>query len=201
VIPQTSDEFDSAKLGLQWQWHANHLESWYSLGEKPGTLRLKSIAMPESSKNLWMVPNLLLQKFPAPKFSATTHLELRPTTIGERAGIVVFGFDYSFLVLENRIDGVHLINSICKAADKGSEETVQSDIPYSQQIVFLRVSVDTGAVCRFSYSADGKNFTYVGTEFIACAGRWIGAKVGLFALALHGSTPSSFADYAWFRIE
>ena len=201
AVPQTSDEFDSAKLGLQWQWHANHRESWYSLGEKPGTLRMRLIAMPESSKNLWMVPNLLLQKFPAPKFSATTHLELRPTTIGERAGIVVFGFDYSFLVLENRIDGVHLINSICKAADKGSEETVQSDIPYSQQIVFLRVSVDTGAVCRFSYSADGKNFTYVGTEFIACAGRWIGAKVGLFALALHGSTPSSFADYAWFRIE
>jgi len=200
AVPQTGDEFDSAKLGLQWQWHANHLESWYSLGEKPGTLRLKSIAMPESSKNLWMVPNLLLQKFPARKFSATTQLEFRPTIIGERTGIVVFGFDYSFLVLENRIDGVHLLTSICKDADKGNPETVQSEIPFSKQTVFLRVSVDTGAVCGFSYSADGKNFTYVGTEFTAREGRWIGAKVGLFAVAPEGSKSMDFADFDWFRI-
>jgi beta-xylosidase len=27
--PQTSDEFDSTTLGLQWQWHANHSDQWY----------------------------------------------------------------------------------------------------------------------------------------------------------------------------
>jgi beta-xylosidase len=200
-IPQTSDEFDSTKLGLQWQWHANHLDSWYSLREKPGTLRLRSIEMPERSKNLWMVSNLLLQKMPAPRFLATTELELHPTNIGERTGIVIFGFDYSFLALENRADGVHLINGICKEADKGIGETIQADIPYSQQTVFLCVNVDTGAVCRFSYSADGKNFTNIGTEFTAREGRWISAKVGLFAISPNGSTSLGFADYNWFRIK
>ena len=200
-IPQTSDEFDSTKLGLQWQWHANHLDGWYSLSEKPGTLRLKSIPMPEDSKNLWLVPNLLLQKLPAPKFSATTQLEFRPTNIGERAGIVIFGFDYSFLVMENKADGIHLLTSICKDAEKGNAEIVQADIPYFKYTVFLRVSVDTGAVCRFSYSANGKNFTYVGTEFTAREGRWIGAKVGLFAVRPAQSVVGGFADYNWFRIE
>jgi beta-xylosidase len=201
AIPQTSDEFNSPKLGLQWQWHANHRENWYSLSEKPGTLRLRSQAMLAGSKNLWMVPNLLLQKFPAPKFSATTRLEIRPTIIGERTGIVVIGFDYYPLVLENRKDGIHLITSICKDADKENEEVVQSDILYSPRVVYLRVSVDTGAVCRFSYSADGKNYTYVGTVFTAREGRWIGAKVGLFAVAPAGKTSLGFADYDWFRIE
>jgi beta-xylosidase len=200
-IPQTSDEFDSTKLGLQWQWHANHLDGWYSLSEKPGTLRLKSIPMPEDSKNLWLVPNLLLQKLSAPKFSATTRLELRPTSIGERAGIVIFGFDYSFLVMENKADGIHLLTSICKDAEKGNAEIVQADIPYSKHTVFLRVSVDTGAVYRFSYSANGEKFTYVGTEFTAREGRWIGAKVGLFAVRPLQSVAGGFADYTWFRIE
>jgi beta-xylosidase len=41
-IPATSDEFDSEKLGLQWQWHANHEDSWASLKDRPGYLRLFS---------------------------------------------------------------------------------------------------------------------------------------------------------------
>jgi len=201
AVPQTSDEFDSVKLGVQWQWHANHLDSWYSLHEKSGTLRLRSMTMPESTKNLWMIPNLLLQKFPAPKFSATTRIEFHPTTIGERAGLIVFGFDYCILALENKSDGVHLLNSICKSADKGNEETIQADVPYTQKTVFLRVSIETGALCKFSYSNDCKTFKLLGQVIIAREGRWIGAKVGLFAVAPIGVTSSSFADYDWFRIE
>ena len=115
--------------------------------------------------------------------------------------MVIFGLDYCFLALEKKSDGVHLLNGVCKAADKGSEETIQADVPYTQKTVFLRVSVDTGAECHFSYSADGKNYTHVGTEFTAREGRWIGAKVGLFALAPKGSLSSNVSDYAWFRIE
>jgi len=33
-IPPTSDEFDEPKLGLQWQWHANHRLDWHSLTER-----------------------------------------------------------------------------------------------------------------------------------------------------------------------
>ncbi|MGD0037289.1 MAG: glycoside hydrolase, partial [Bacteroidota bacterium] len=95
----------------------------------------------------------------------------------------------------------HLLTGICGDADKGNAETVQADVPYAQQTVFLRVSIDTGAVCRFSYSVDGKIFTYVGTEFTAREGRWIGAKVGLFAVRPPQSVSGGFADYYWFRIE
>ena len=31
ATPQTSDEFETPKLGLQWQWHANHEARWFSL--------------------------------------------------------------------------------------------------------------------------------------------------------------------------
>jgi hypothetical protein len=45
--------------------------------------------------------------------------------------LVIFGLDYCFLALENKSDGVHLLYSVCKAADKGSEETIQADVPYT----------------------------------------------------------------------
>jgi beta-xylosidase len=38
--PQTSDEFDRKRIGLQWQWNANVDPSWYSLTKKAGSMRL-----------------------------------------------------------------------------------------------------------------------------------------------------------------
>jgi len=157
--------------------------------------------LPDSSKNLWMVPNLLLQKFPAPVFSATTRLELRSTVIGERAGLIIAGMDYSYLALENRADGTHLVNKICHDADKGNRETNQTDIFYHGSSIFLRVHVETDAVCRWSYSIDGKDFISVGTTFTARKGLWIGAKIGLFAVSPEKENSSGRADYDWFKVE
>src|SRR5205085_915805 len=34
AVPQTTDEFQSKKLGLQWQWQANYKDEWMSLKER-----------------------------------------------------------------------------------------------------------------------------------------------------------------------
>ena len=65
--------------------------------------------------------------------------------------------------------------------------------------VTLRVSVEKGAVCRFSYSEDGQAFTPVGQEFLARKGHRIGAKVGLFCIHPGLEAGGGFADFAWFR--
>jgi hypothetical protein len=62
------------------------------------------------------------------------------------------------------------------------------------------VKVSAGASAVFSYSADGTAFTDIGAPFIAKPGRWIGAKLGLFAL---GSVPVweyGYSDVDWFRV-
>ena len=69
MTPADSDEFDEADLGLQWQWHANH-QSWWSFVDK-GVLKLFSAQLPNDYKNLWNVPNLLLQKLPSNNFTAS----------------------------------------------------------------------------------------------------------------------------------
>jgi beta-xylosidase len=70
--PQESDEFNDNKIGLQWQWMANPKATWVFGNSGKGSLRLFSDKMPDSAKNLWFAPNVLLQKFPADEFMATT---------------------------------------------------------------------------------------------------------------------------------
>ena len=38
-VPADSDDFDSPKLGLQWQWWANFNPDWASLTARPGAGR------------------------------------------------------------------------------------------------------------------------------------------------------------------
>jgi hypothetical protein len=41
----------------------------------------------------------------------------------------------------------------------------------------------------------------VGQQFNARQGKWIGAKVGIFAAAKGAASEMGYADYDWFRIE
>jgi beta-xylosidase len=200
-VPQTSDEFDSTVLGLQWQWHANHSNQWYSLTENKGYLRLQSIAIEESNKSLWNAPNLLLQKLPSPQFTATTHLTFYPSCIGEKAGLLIMGLNYSYLAITKQASEFHLTRVRCNDADKGSGGIEESNIVLSGNAVFLRITVDSGAICRFSYSEDGKAFESIGEKFIAREGQWIGAKVGIFALRPFENSFGGYSDYDWFRID
>lgn len=199
--PQTSDEFESSSLGLQWQWQANPQAGWSSLLANGGALRLYSIAAPESSMNLWDVPNMLLQKFPSSNFSVTTFLRCDSIEAGEKSGLVVMGLDYSYLAIAKSSEGIRISKSVCEEADKGSEEREEGSALVVGTSFYLRVSVDTTATCKFGYSTDGKQFEQIGNQFVAREGKWIGAKVGLFSLAAHRSTHNGFVDIEWFRVE
>ena len=108
AVPQTSDEFDSNKPGLQWQWHANYQDRWMSLTERPGWLRLFSVPIPDKAVNLWPVPNLILQKFPAPEFTVTTKVDFSKLATGQKTGLIIMGMDYSYLAVERTAEGGRL---------------------------------------------------------------------------------------------
>ena len=201
AVPQTSDEFDSDKLGLQWQWHANYRKEWFSLTERSGWLRLFSVPKPDKAINLWPVPSFLLQKFPAAEFTVTTKLDFSNLTIGERAGLVIMGMDYSSIVVERTSDGFRLIKAACKDAHTGADASVEGELRRIGEFALLRVKVTSGAICSFSYSNDGKKFATLGKPFTAREGIWIGAKVGLYCLSSQGARESGYADFDWFRFE
>jgi hypothetical protein len=199
--PQDSDEFGEARLAPQWQWHANPEAAWALQFPQRGALRMYSVLTPETYRNLWDLPNLLLQKFPAEEFSATAKVKLQTRLEGEKFGLVVMGLDYSYIGVARRGGKLYISEAKAKDADKGTAETEGVPTQLDGLDFFLRVSVAKDAMCTFAYSLDGKNFTRVGVPFKAREGRWIGAKVGFFFTRPAMFNDAGSADIDWFRFE
>jgi len=203
TTPQESDEFDGLTLGKQWQWHANYSPLWaYYAGDK-GYMRLFSAVQPATKTygNLMDCPNLLLQKFPAPEFSAVTKVTFKPNVIGERAGFIVMGYSYAMLALDYTKEGIVLSQIECRNAERNGKELVNASQKLAGDTFFLKITVKEGGKCTFFYSEDGNYYTQMGKEFTAREGRWIGAKVGYFINRPSMSSGGGWLDVDWFRIE
>jgi beta-xylosidase len=200
ITPPESDEFNGNEPGLQWQWHANYQTTWGFPSGNLGFFRLNCIPKPKDAVNLWAVPNLLLQKFPAPEFSATAKLNFDARFDGEEIGMVVMGIDYGSIALVKNQSGLEIRTLYCKQADKAGKEEITGSYPIESSLIYFKVQVTKGAVCNFSYSTDGETFKSVGQPFKAREGRWIGAKVGFYALRNGVINDAGSADIDWFRI-
>lgn len=218
----TSDSFE-AGFHLGWQWSANPQSDWVDQTVK-GRLRLKSVS---SSANLWEAGNLLTQKLPGQEFKATVKLSLTPNLTGERAGLLVLGYDYGWIGLEQTADGQRLVHVMRPRANMGGQETVLTapvkiDGPVWVRVEFKPMIVSepmvdrpdfwpsmlrsTHAKLSFSYSTNGLDFSPIGQGMMSQPGRWVGTQIGLFAQAPSG-TPSyvatrvGYADFDDFVIE
>ena len=200
MAPATSDEFDSPQLGLQWQWQANPQPGWLSLAARPGHLRLFAQPAPKPG-NLYEAPFLLLQKFPAREFTVTVKLELSSQADGDCAGLMVFGYDYAWIGLKRDQGAVIAVLAVRREAMKGTPQEELVPLGLRDRPHYFRVTVREGGKCRFGVSSDGTNFDPVGGEFTATAGRWVGAKVGVFASAAVAGARVAQADFDWFRVQ
>jgi beta-xylosidase len=201
LTPQTSDEFDDNRLGLQWQWHANPKKEWYSFTASPGSIRLYTVKNYTQNGNLWFVPNLLLQKFPAPSFTVTAKVTFVPDQTDEKSGLVIMGKEWAFIAYTKTNDGLE-IGMYKGTYFQGEDKTEKIEsISTDKSSGYLRVSVDEKGICTFSYSLDGKEYKPMGNKFTATPGMWIGAKVGLFSISPDIEESKGYADFDWFRVE
>ena len=212
VNPAESDEFNSNTLGLQWQWHANYDEK-FGMPTAFGTYRIYNYKLSDNFVNFWEVPNLLLQKTPADKFTATTKLRFTSKADGQMGGLIMMGLDYSALVVRRVGKEFQLLQITCKGADKGNTQTEQliatlnptaeDKIDYKPGIhmdIYMRLSVDNSKL-KFAYSLDGKKFKECGTEFQMREGKWIGAKFGYVSVDPNPKSDRGCLDADWIRID
>jgi len=201
TTPRESDEFDGSGLGFQWQWQANPGTHWAFPAGSLGFLRMFNVPLPEGFRNFWDVPNLLLQKFPAPEFAVTTKITFTPRTDDEETGLIVMGLDYAYVSVKKKPEGLFVSQTVGKEAESGAPGKAGTSVALKSNTFYLRVKVAANAICTFSYSADGKTFVAIGEPFTARKGKWIGAKVGLFAVRTGRTRETGYADVDWFRIE
>lgn len=214
MTPQDSDEFATSKLNLQWSWHANPQQTW-GFASNLGYYRMYGQYYPEDYINFWSVPNLLMQKLPAPNFTATMKVDAVLHNEGDKCGLIMMGWDYSYIALKKTARGYELEQQICVDAEMQSSGKeiekielvkLKKEIQYNYKTklehieFYFRAQVESGGLCVFSYSVDGKKFQTIGEPFQARQGKWIGAKTGMFILNETEGTQRSWMDIDWFRI-
>jgi beta-xylosidase len=190
AVPQTSDDFDGDRLGLQWQWHANHEPGWHSLSARPGWLRLN--ARPTVDSDLAKSANLLLQKIPATSFTIETVIDAAGLGDGSRAGLTVTGKKHADLSVERRGGKLLLVLRI--------DNRERAAAPLPSTLATLRCTMNLGGDCTFSYSGSHlQRFEAIGPVFQAVEGVWIGSKVGLFCVSANSNPAPGSAEFDCFR--
>lgn len=200
--PATSDDFTGSRLGLQWQWNANPQEGWYHLKGQEGLSGLVLKAVKKETV-YGDVPNLLLQKWPAPEFSCTTTLLLDNLQVGDEAGVISLGMDYgvvTFVRTENAIEvrniqghqvfGKILVDhteEVCTDVGELPADTQKVHVLYQVKADGLRDLSEKEKgfpkeTVHISYSLDQKAYREVCT-MTSVPGRWVGVKYGVFCLS------------------
>ena len=190
AVPQTSDEFDQPKLALQWQWHANHQDDWHTLTARQSHLRLRAISNPNDFSH---AANLLLQKTPGTRFSVETRAALSPAADTDQAGLIIMGKTHAALVIA---PGPAHPQVLCIIDNR-----IVESHPLRNTEAVLRVSMNDGGVCSFSFAQSDEPPIRIEQTFQASEGRWIGAKVGIFCRCVSSEASKGHADFDYFRFQ
>lgn len=192
--PDESDFFTGPTLGLQWQWNANYREEWYALGEGGLTLYAQPA---DPLAQLCDIPNLLVQKWPAPEFRITARLRLGGLKEGDVAGMVSLGGCYTALAVTKR-GGAFWLEQRTGNWTKNDEtrETIEILTGLWQETLYMRMLVRKEKEISFEIGLREDSFRPAGAKTQASPGRWVGVKAGLFAIReTAGKGGALYADY------
>lgn len=183
---QRSDDFSESNLLPVWQW--NHVEDdgQWSLSERPGYLRLHSLA----ATSLWDARNTLTQRAIGPQSTVTVALDLDGLKPGDVAGLALFLKPYAWLGVEQAAAGRDLA-----LYDNMTGAYVR--VPLAAGRVWLRADCDfLTEKARFSYSTDGKTFTAIGDAWtmVYSGLTFQGVRYSLFNYNTAGA-PGGYADF------
>ena len=206
----TSDDFSDKELGMQWQWNHNPVPSAWSLTERQGWLRLKTVGITEE---LHQAPGMLTQRIFADAENpskGTVRLDVRNLKEGDRAGICIFQDPYAFICVEKtpskgRTKGsvYQLVWKQDKVRNAGKAfapaEKTQTIKP-KKGIIYLRASIKYGEnKTRFYYSLNNKTWEPFGGETQQSFNLtvFVGSRFGIFCYAT--KQKGGYADFDWFE--
>lgn len=187
VAPQSDDEFNSAELGLQWQWNHNPINANWSLTEKKGWFVLKA----KKAANIMEAYNTLTQKVMGNTGEVTVQMNANQMISGQKAGLSCMSKMYNSIGVKNKNGQFYVY---FEGKDKTSEEVL-----ITKKIIYLKLKLDlVQQKNHFFYSFDNKNFKAIGPDFNAEFGYWKGSRVALFSyneLNDGGSAAFNFFHY------
>lgn len=195
-----SDDFDykENKLALQWQWNHNPNPAGWSVVEKPGYLRLRTV---KTVKNgVWGAQNTLTQRTEGPSCEAVTKVQLDGLKAGDSAGIVALQGKFALVGVRKAENGTMQV-VMCDRGEGVTEKIVEA-VDYTENEIFLKVHFDfeeSVDKVYFFYSSDGQDWKQIGKghKLIYTLEHFMGCRIGLYCYATREI--GGYADFEYFK--
>jgi len=195
VLP-TNDNFRNYKIGMQWGWNHNPDNSKWSLFDRPGYLRLKTVNV---VSGFLEARNTLTQRIfgyhsDTINSFGTIKMEIDKMKDGDVAGLAVFQYPYVFI-------GVCDIKGKKKLIMENNG-TTQTGIKIKGSVIYLRAVANYGTgKANFYYSLDNKIYTKFGSELSMQfkLSIFTGNKFCIFNYATKQT--GGYVDIDWFSTE
>jgi xylan 1,4-beta-xylosidase len=201
--PQPShDDFDAPALGVEWQTlRVPADESWLSLTERPGWLRLRG----RESLHSTLEQSLVARRLRSLRATAQTCLAFQPTHFTQMAGLVcIYNTRHHAYLRVTHEEGRGTVLGVVLTDNGLYDELDESQLAVSDWPCFhLRADIDHERL-QFSASPDGTAWLPVGPVLDMSrlsddhAAGFTGAMVGVCAQDLGGMR--SFADFDGFTL-
>jgi beta-xylosidase len=202
------DDFEGGKLNPLWQWNHVPDESKWSLKEKAGVLRLHSLP----AADFYTARNSLCQRPPGPESVMTVELDTSGMVNGDVAGLGLLSSPYAWIGVAKSVEGT-VVETYQAGAPRGrrggaggaatAPATTAVGSSAAPAHLWLRVhcNFDTDEAV-FSWSADGKTFSAVGTPFVMTfqLTTFQGVRPGLFHYNTSGQA-GGYVDFDNYRAE
>jgi len=189
--PQTDDEFDSKKLGPQWQWNHNPRDDRWSLTERPGWLRLKA-NVPIGKGGFWNASNTISQRLMGKgKGVVTAKVDISGMKPGQQAGFCRHSGQFVLL-------GVRVSHGGVKKLIFNNNGKVKEGPVIRKDLIYYRTQND-GNQAFYEYSLDGRKFRRFGGPFQLQFGRWRGDRPGFYCW--NDKSPTGHIDIDYFHYD
>ncbi len=183
--PQTSDEFNTNRLGFQWAWNHNPVNESWSLVSNPGYFVINALQATEFPK----AKNTITQKIMGDQGEAVTCILTQGMKEGQIAGLCIMGKQFNYVGISNNAGNLSLITNF---NGKTNTQPVKASKIYLKVTVSIKPNGD-----QFYFSTDNRNFQPIGEPFMANNGFWKGPKIGLFSY--NTTTNGGNALFDWFH--
>lgn len=189
--PQTDDEFDTPKLGPQWEWNHNPRDNRWSLTERRGWLRLNA-NVPVNNGGFWNAPNTISQRLMGKgKGVVTAKVDISGMKPGQQAGFCRHSGQYVLL-------GIRVDDNGDKRLVFNNDGKVKEGPVIRKDMIYYRTK-NNGNQAFYEYSLDGEIYKPFGGKFQLKFGRWRGDRLGFYCW--NGRRDAGHIDIDYFRYE
>jgi beta-xylosidase len=189
VAPQTDDDFNGPRLGVQWEWNFQPRADWWSLTERPGFLRLRAFK-PLRPDDLEAAGNTLTQRvFRTGENVVTVLLDLTGMADGQVAGLGHYSRDFATL-------GVRQISGV-RRLEFARDKQIATGPEIAGARLWLRSSWGLSGLSEFSYSLDGVSFARFGEAYQLGWGHYRGDRIALYSY--NNAREGGYVDIDSFR--